>query len=102
MMLYIHRNRNLNDTNEILNTNNSKSNERYSKDKSENDHRDIDIFVEKNLQNKFYVFSNNDSDKLMEKKTILNKNDEFENNEFDDLKDENFDDIFVNKKVTTK
>ena len=38
----------------------------------------------------------------MEKNTSLNKNNEFENNKFDDLKNETFDNVFVNKKMTTK
>ena len=75
MILHIH-----------TNTNDSKSNKRYSKDESENDHRDIDVFVKTNLQKEFYVTFDYDSDNLMEKSTILNKNKEFENNKFDDLK----------------
>ena len=101
-MLYIHTNRNSNDTDKISNTNDSKSNEQYSKNESGNDHRDIDIFVKTNLQNEFYVFSDTDFDYWMKENTILNKNDKFENNQFDDLKDENFDNIFVNKEITTK
>ena len=67
-MFHMHTNRNSNDTNEILNTNNPNLNEQYSKDESKNDYRDIDVFVETSLQNKCYVFSNNDFEDLMKKK----------------------------------
>ena len=102
IILHIHTNRNSNNTDKILNTNDSKLNEQYSKNELENDHRDIDVFVETNLQDEFYVSSNNDFNNLMKEDTILNKNDEFENSKFDDLRDESFDDIFVNKEMTTK
>ena len=101
-MLHMHKNQNSNDIDEISNTNNSKSNERYSKNELEKNHHDTDIFIKTNLQDEFYVSFNNDSDNLMKENTILNKNNEFENNKFDDLKNENFNDIFVNKKMTTK
>ena len=57
MMLHIHTNRNANDTDAISNRNNdSKSNDRNSKNESKNNFRDIDVFVEANLNNESNVF----------------------------------------------
>ena len=57
MILHIHKDRNSSDTDAIANINNdSKSNDRNSKDESEKDFRDIDVFVEANLNNESNVF----------------------------------------------
>ena len=57
MILHMHTGRNSNDTNAISNMNkNSKSNDRNSKNESKNDFRDIDVFVEANLNNESNVF----------------------------------------------
>ena len=57
MMLHMHTNRNSNDTDAISNINNdSKLNDRNSKNESEDDFRDTDVFVEVNLNNESNVF----------------------------------------------
>ena len=87
----IHIDRNSNDIHAILNMNNdSKSNDRNSKDELENDFRDINIFVETNLNNELNVFFDNDSDNLMKENVNLNNANVFTSNKFDDLKDESF------------
>ena len=63
MMLYMHKDRNSNDTDTISNTNNdSKLNDRNSKNESKNDFRDIDVFVKTNLDNESNIFFENNFD----------------------------------------
>ena len=100
MMLHMHTNRNsdiMSNINDDL-----KSNDRNSKNESKNDFRDIDVFVKAKLNNESNVSSDNDSDNLMKKSVNLNNANDFESNEFDDLRDENFDDFFVNSEIASK
>ena len=99
-MLYMHTDRNsdlMSNINDDL-----KLNDRNSKNESKNDFRDIDVFVKTKLNNESNVFFNNDFDNLMKKSVSLNNANDFENNKFDDLKDENFDDLFVNSEIASK
>ena len=74
----MHTDRNSSNTNAISNMNNdSKSNDRNSENESKNDFRDIDVFVEANLNNESNVFFNNDFANLMEKNVNLNKRERF-------------------------
>ena len=95
----MHTDRNSRDTKNISNMNNDlKSNDRNSKNKSENDFHDIYLFVERTLNNELIVFYN-DFDNMMNKNVNLNNANDFKRNEFDYLKDENFDNLFINKKM---
>ena len=60
------------------------------------------MFVEANLNNESNVFFNIDFDNLMKENVNLNNANVFEINEFNDLKDENFEKKFINKKIASK
>ena len=103
IMLHMHTNPNSNDINAISNmNNNSKLNDRNSKNELGNDFCDIDVFVETNLNNELNVSFDNDFDNLMEENVNLNNANVFENNKSDDFKNENFENLFVNKKIASK
>ena len=99
IMLHMHTDWNSSDTDAISNINNdSKLNDRNSKNESKNDFRDIDVFVKTNLNNESNVFFDNNVDNLMKKNLNLNNANVFKNNEFDDIENENSENLFVRKK----